>query len=39
MICSKVSIDSTRIIGVDVFVVARKGKGRLKPQSPLASDD
>ena len=26
------------MMGVDVFVVARKGKGRLKPQSPLFSD-
>ena len=33
------SIDSIRITGVDVFVVDRRGKGRLKPQSPLASDD
>jgi len=25
--------------GVDVLVVDRSGKGRLRPQSPLASDD
>ena len=25
--------------GVDVFVVARNGNGRLKPQSPLFRDD
>jgi hypothetical protein len=25
--------------GVDVFVVDRKGKGRLKPQSPVFRDD
>lgn len=30
---------STRIIGLDVLVVDLKGKGLLKPQSPLASDD
>jgi hypothetical protein len=36
--CSYVSIASTRITGVDVLVVDRKGKGRLKPQSPRAND-
>jgi hypothetical protein len=30
---------STRMEGVDVFVVDRKGKGRLKPQSPFARED
>jgi hypothetical protein len=39
VICSYVSIDSTRMKGVDDLVVARNGKGRLKPQSPLASED
>jgi hypothetical protein len=39
VMCSNVSIASTRMKGVDVFVVARKGRGRLKPQSPLARED
>lgn len=37
--CSNVSIASTRIKGVEVFVVDRRGNGRLNPQSPLARDD
>ena len=39
MMCSNVSIASTRMKGVDVFVVARKGRGRLNPQSPFARED
>lgn len=38
MICSNVSIAFTRMNGVDVFVVDRKGRGLLKPQSPLLSE-
>jgi len=37
--CSNVSIASTRMKGVDVFVVDLKGRGRLNPQSPLARED
>ena len=36
--CSNVSIVSTRIIGVEVFVVDRKGNARLRPQSPRCRD-
>lgn len=38
MTCSYVSIALTRMRGVDDFVVDRRGKGRLKPQSPRAND-
>jgi hypothetical protein len=37
--CSNVSIASTRMKGVEVFEVARKGRGRLNPQSPFARED
>jgi len=33
--CSNVSIASTRMKGVDVLVVDRRGKGRLKPNHLL----
>ena len=33
------SIDSTRIRGVDVFVVDLRGNGRFKPQSPFESEE
>jgi hypothetical protein len=39
VMCSNVSIALTRMKGVDVFVVDRRGKGRLNPQSPLTSED
>lgn len=39
MMCSYVSIASTRMRGVDDFVVDRRGSGRFMPQSPRARDD
>lgn len=37
--CSRVSTELTRMTGVEVLVVERRGKLRLNPQSPLERDD
>ncbi len=39
VMCSCVSIELTRMIGVEDLVVERRGRLRLKPQSPFEREE